>query len=163
MNEDLKSKLEKYQPIRVVLRINEGTVEGRVEHSFSMDWDATRANIFWSGKAYSILGEHQMDGVKWAKGNMNELDESQFLIDPLAEDSPIDVDWERWLAATDKFEKRNAKFTVKPHGVWMLRAKSAEAKLSNLQARYDSTAAALADERAVNNKIREIINHEDEE
>ena len=158
MHDDLKTKLERYLPIRMVVRLHEGKVQGRVEHSFSMDWDDKRVNVFWSGKAYSILGEHQLDGEKWAKSNINRYNADEFIIDPLAEDSPIEVDWEKWLAATQKFDKRNAPFVVRPHGVWQLRALAAERKLSELKPRYDTAIASLNEEREANNKIRTILN-----
>lgn len=163
MNEELKSKLERFLPIRMVVRIHEGKVQGRTEHSFGMDWDDKRVNVFWSGKAFSIVGEHQLDGISWAARNLNKFDVAQFVIDPLAEDSPIEVDWETWLAdasrkPVDKYTARNAPFTVKPHGTWQLRALSAERQYAELKPRYDSACKrgdSLDDQL---DKLRAIIN-----
>jgi hypothetical protein len=109
--EVLKHNLSRYLPIRVVIRHNEGVIQGLVENSFSLDWSATRVNIFWSGKAYSMLGEHDLNGIENAKHNAKAA--GDLVIDPLAEDSPIEIDWEKWLASTTKFDKRNAPFKVK--------------------------------------------------
>jgi hypothetical protein len=158
MNIETQEKLQRYLPIRVAVRLYESKVQGRVEHSFSMDWDDTRVNVFWSGKAYSILGEHQLDGVSWAAGNVNKYNMTEFVIDPLAEDSPIEVDWESWLAATDKFNKRNAKFKVKPHGVYLLRALAAERELAELKPRYESRGVALTELREKFEKLDAIMN-----
>lgn len=118
--QEIKEKLQRFLPIRCVVRQHnvDRKVMGLVEHSFCMDWSDNRVNIFWSGKAYSILGEHTLDGVEWASGNCTPTDgdlitPAEFVIDPLAEDSPIEVDWEKWLTATDKFTKRNAPFKTK--------------------------------------------------
>ena len=116
-------KLIRFMPIRVVLRRHaDGEIEGLVENSFSMDWSKQRVNIFWSGKAYSMLGEHMLDGVESAEYNCKKTEPDlftpeEFVVDPLAEDSPIEIDWEAWLNATDKFTKRNAPFKVKQHAV----------------------------------------------
>jgi len=157
MHDDLKAKLERYLPIRVVVKVKDGQVHGLVEHSFSMDWDPKRVNIFWSGKAYSILGEHDLDGISWAQKNAEEH-KDEYVFDPLAEDSPIEVDWEKWLAATDKFSKRNAPFTTKPQGAWQLRALTAERKLKIAEAHRDSYAESYREEAELNNKIRDILN-----
>lgn len=107
----IKHNLSHLLPIRVVVRITEdGKIEGLTENSFSMDWSPNRVNIFWSGKAYSILGEHNLDANRDAEHNAKEGD---LVIDPLAEDSPIEVDWAAWRAATSKYDKRNAPFTMR--------------------------------------------------
>lgn len=133
MNQEIKDKLERFLPIRIVVRIEDEKVQGLVEHSFAMGWDASRANVFWSGKAYSMLGEHQLDGIKSASCNAKSHKFTEFVVDPLAEDSPIDVNWEKWLAATEKFDTRNATFTVKQHGAYILRALAAERELANIK------------------------------
>lgn len=106
----LKHNLSRYLPIRVVVRNTDGLIEGLTENSFSMDWSKNRVNIFWSGKAYSILGEHILDGVANAKDNARNGD---LVIDPLSNESPIEVDWEKWLSSATKYDKRNAPFKVK--------------------------------------------------
>lgn len=164
ITQELQDKLARYLPIRMVVRVEEGKVQGRVEHSFSMDWDDGRVNVFWSGKAYSILGEHQLDGVKWANDNVNKqkFNEFEFVIDPLADDSPIDVDWETWLAATDKFSKRNAKFTVKPGAAFQLRAMAAEAELVKLRASYTWALNARDEAEDKLEKLEAILHPEDD-
>lgn len=158
MHDDLKAKLEPYFPIRMVVRIHEGKVQGKVEHSFSMDWDDGHVNVFWSGKAFSMLGEHQLNGEKWAKGNLNQWKTEEFLIDPLAEDSPIEVDWEKWIASTDKFNKRNAHFTVKPHGTWQLRAMAAERMYNELKPRFANVCTRNNELDDQLDKVRAIVN-----
>lgn len=106
----LKYNLSRLLPIRVVLRENEGKIEGLVENSFSMSWSDKVVNIFWSGKAYSMLGEHSLDAVADAQHNAKSDGK---VIDPLADDSPIEVDWEAWTKATTKFNQRNAPFKLK--------------------------------------------------
>lgn len=109
-------RLERFLPIRVVIRrYMDGQIEGLTEESFSMNWSKNRVNIFWSGKAYSILGEHVLDGVADANYNCKPTEgdlitPSEMVIDPLAPDSPIKIDWEKWLSATSKYDKRNAPF-----------------------------------------------------
>lgn len=106
----LKHDLSRYLPIRVVLRNEDGKLRGLIENSFSMDFSDTRVRIWWSGKAYSILGEHNLSGPEDAAHNAKPGD---LVLDPLAEDSPIEVDWEAWIKATGKFDKRNAPFKLK--------------------------------------------------
>lgn len=115
--EHLTKQLQPFLPIRVVLELQDGVIHGLTELSFAMQMDPKRVNIFWSGKAYSILGEHVVDGVSWADENCKP-NLGQVVVDPLSPDSPIEVDWERWLAAVtsptgSKFHKRNAPFTAK--------------------------------------------------
>jgi hypothetical protein len=140
LTDDTRAKLERYLPIRVVLSLgDDGRVLGLTEESFSMGREPDRVNLFWSGKAYSILGEHQLDGVKWAADNAKKPGDLVF--DPLAEDSPIEVDWERWLASTSKYDKRNARFAARPLGAHVLRAALAERDLARATASRDSWAA----------------------
>ena len=111
LSEVTKVYLEKFKPIRIVMREDESRqLKGLVEHSFAMDFDEKRTCIFWSGKAYSILGEHTLDGEKWAKENAKPGD---YVFDPLNSLCPVQIDWPTWLTATDKFSKRNAPFTLR--------------------------------------------------
>ena len=109
-------RLQRFLPIRVLVRVAEdGVLHGMTELSFSMGSDPKYVNIFWSGTAYSILGEFKMDGVRWAEENRSD---KWTVIDPLSPGSPIEVNWARWLDAVEsptgmKFDKRNAPFTVK--------------------------------------------------
>ena len=108
----LKYDLGRLMPLRCVIKRDEdGKIHGLTEESFSMGWETDRVNIFWSGKAYSILGEHVIDGVSTAQDNAERL--GGIIIDPLSPDSPIVIDWQKWRAATNKYDKRNAPFTTK--------------------------------------------------
>ncbi len=108
----LKYDLGRLMPIRCVIQTSEdGVITGLTEESFSMGWETNRVNIFWSSKAYSILGEHVIDGVKGAEENAERLGGE--VIDPLSPDSPIVIDWQKWRAATNKYDKRNAHFVIK--------------------------------------------------
>lgn len=103
--------LVRYLPIRVVLRKkDDGKLQGLVENSFSMDMSDTHVSIFWSGKAYSMLGEHNLNGITNAEHNAKSGD---LILDPLAEDCPITIDWDKWLNATTKYYQRNAPFKIK--------------------------------------------------
>lgn len=101
-----RTRLERFLPIRVVIRRHaDGTLEGLTEESWNLNWSANRVNIFWSGKAYSILGETTLDGVADAKHNCKAsrpdlFTPEELVIDPLTQDSPIAIDWVRWLNAT---------------------------------------------------------------
>jgi len=76
-----------------------------------MSMEKTHVRIWWSGKAYSNLGTtHDLNGIKHATDQAKEGD---LVIDPLADDSPITINWERWLAATTKYSQRNAPFKMK--------------------------------------------------
>jgi hypothetical protein len=107
----LPEGLVRFLPVRVLLRKGEdGTLEGYCEDSFSMSWVKNRARIYWSGTAYSNFGStHQLDAVKDIQ---QDVKEGYLVVDPIAEDSPIKVDWERWLKATGKYDKRNAHFKI---------------------------------------------------
>jgi hypothetical protein len=157
MTPEIQQKLERFKPIRMVVKSQDGKIQGRVENSFSMSWDTTRANVFWSGPAYSMLGEHTLDGEHWAKQNINEFALNEFIIDPLAEDSPIEVDWEHWLNATDKFNKRNALFNVKLNGEWVLRAKTAERELSIVKPQLESAYKRLDEASDTEQKLKAIL------
>jgi hypothetical protein len=105
------AELIRFLPIRVVLRKGaDGTMQGLCENSFSMSASPTNIRIWWSGKAYSILGEHHINGITDAEYNTKEGD---LMLDPLADDCPIEINWDRWLTATDKYSQRNAPFKLK--------------------------------------------------
>jgi hypothetical protein len=109
----LSERLQELAPIYAVFTVNkEGEIFGLVEESFSMSLSKERANIFWSGKAYSNLGTtHVLDGKKWAEENCRQ--QGYFMLDLLSQDCPIEIDFEGWLKAETKYYKRNAKFKVK--------------------------------------------------
>lgn len=103
-------------PYRVIVRKGEdGAYEGVTEESFCMATHKQRARLWWSGKAYSILGEHVINGVDDAKHNAKKP--GDVIYDPLAPDSIVRVDWPRRfnkdLPLKSKFSDRNAVFTVK--------------------------------------------------
>lgn len=108
--EVLKHDLSRFMPIRVVLREVDGKLHGLTEESFTMNVSDTHVRIWWSGKAYSFLGEHFLDGTEDAAHNAKPGD---LILDPLDESCPVKIDWERWASATTKYGKRNAPFTVK--------------------------------------------------
>jgi hypothetical protein len=130
--DEITEKLKPFLPLRVVLHVEGGTIRGLVEHSFSMNTDPKRVLIFWSGKAYSILGECTIDAVEDAAGNC-KTEEGQVVFDPLSPDCPIEINWEHWLTAFlgegSKFNKRNAPFTPRPLGTFVIRALLAEQAL----------------------------------
>ena len=114
-----QTRLERFFPVRVVIRRHaDGSLEGLTEESWNMNWSDKRVNIFWSGKAYSILGESVLDAEADARHNCNAtatpdlFTAEEMVIDPMAEDSPIVVDWKRWLNASHKYDKRNAHFVL---------------------------------------------------
>lgn len=107
----LKYNLSRYLPIRIVLRKGEDSkLQGLCEDSFGMSMSNYNVRIWWSGKAYSILGEHNINGIEDAGHNAKEGD---IILDPLLDDCPVEVNWEKWTTATTKYDKRNALFTVK--------------------------------------------------
>lgn len=107
----LKHDLSRFLPIRVVFRKDGDKLKGLIENSFSMDLSDTRVRIWWSGKAYSFLGEHDINGIEDAEQNSKSSDD--LIIDPFADDSPIDINWEEWFNADSKFRKRNAPFRLR--------------------------------------------------
>ena len=103
--------LVRFLPIRIVLRkTEEGKLQGLCEDSFSMSMSDHNVSIFWSGKAYSMLGEHNLDGIKNAEHNAKPGD---LILDPLSEDCPVVINWDKWLNATTKYAQRNAPFKEK--------------------------------------------------
>ena len=59
-NQETLAKLEKFRPIRIILKDGpDGKLLGITEESFSMGTSRERVCIFWSGKAYSMLGGAQ--------------------------------------------------------------------------------------------------------
>ena len=98
-------------PIRIVLRKNEdGKLQGLCEDSFSMSMSDYNVRIWWSGKAYSMLGEHNINGIKDAEHNAKEDD---LILDPLLDECPVEINWEKWTTATTKYSQRNALFKMK--------------------------------------------------
>jgi hypothetical protein len=116
----LKYNLSRLLPLRVVLKKVQiskpdntiiETWNGLCENSFSMGWMESRVRVWWSGKAYSMLGEHYINGIDDAKHNCR--DSGEIIFDPLSDDCPIEIDWEMWTKAKTKFDQRNAIMKVK--------------------------------------------------
>jgi len=104
-------RLAELAPLRIIVKKDEdGKYLGYCENSFSMSWETNRVNVCWSGVAYSNLGTtHTLDATN-TKGPAGVNCE---ILDPLSEDCPIRIDWERWLNATGKYDQRNASFKVR--------------------------------------------------
>lgn len=120
--------LDEFKPLRIIVRPTaDGSWEGLVEHSFSLDWSRTHVNMFWSGKAYSILGETKIDSVEWAHDNMTRktseysevrvpINDGRACFDPEDPACPIEVNlayWHESWAKRGKFDCRNAPFKVR--------------------------------------------------
>ncbi len=105
-----KDRLINLLPLRIVLKRTPEGIEGLTEESFSMGWEKNRVNIFWSGKAYSMLGEHVLDAEKDATHHRKPGEE---VWDPTDENCPVSINWTRWINATNKYDKRNAPFEPK--------------------------------------------------
>ncbi len=164
MDAKTQSTLSKFLPIRVIVSVgSDGQVRGMAEHSFSMEWMSAHVCIFWTGKANSIIGQLNVNGIDWANQNHDKKKLNQFVLDPLAEDSPIEVDWETWLTATEKFDKRNAPFTVKLHGAWQLRAVAAEAELLLLKSKFVTLEERADEAMSKLDKIQLMLSDPDNE
>lgn len=133
-------RLRRFLPIRVLVATEPGANHPKclIEHSFSMDWSADDCLLFWSGKAYSILGEHTLNAEREivAQQKFYAMKHPKWKvegIDPLSPESPIQVNWARWLAALEtngsKFGKRNAPYRLSDS----LILKEANANYSDVQ------------------------------
>lgn len=124
----LDKRLQRFRPMYVVLgRAPEDNAwRGRVENSFSMDWSEDRVRLWWSGVAYSFLGEHQISGLEDAKANCPGIGSGvikqhgwDYLVVDLEDpDCPVEVDFEEWLldmkqGVRRKYENRNPRFKIK--------------------------------------------------
>jgi hypothetical protein len=112
----LREKLAGYAPMRIILREKApGVYEGLTEETFYMEMSDTHVLVWWSGPAYSILGETKLNGIEDAEGYRVRDPEKDTLlvVDPLADDCPVEIDWLRWVQATSKYAKRNAPFRVR--------------------------------------------------
>lgn len=88
----------------IVLRRDkdQNSFRGLVEESFSMDWKEDAVRFWWTGKAYSILGEHQLDGRKDAEDQAQHYREkypaSEFVVFDVRDPQlPVTLDWDRYL------------------------------------------------------------------
>ena len=124
MSDDRREKIRQL-PVFIVLARQPGAnaVSGLIENSFSMDWSDDRVNMFWSGTAYSILGQHEIDGRENADFNCRKMAQTRptwelKVYDARADDCPVTIDWDRWIDAmlvgqARKFDARNAHFVMK--------------------------------------------------
>ena len=113
----IKIGLERFLPLRIILREQDGQLVGITEESFSMNAESTRVRIFWSGLANSIIGQFTINGIDDAASNMKDGD---FIFDPLDPLCPVEIDFRAWLVATgkgDKYSARNAPFTIKQKAI----------------------------------------------
>lgn len=107
----LKYDLARFLPLRIVMRKGDnGNLEGLVEYSFCLGTSSSDVRIWWSGKAYSMIGEHHINGINDAEHNTKPGD---LIFDPLAEDCPVEINWVAWRSATQKYGQRNAPFKLK--------------------------------------------------
>lgn len=96
---------------------------GIIERSFSMDINPERVLVYWTGKAYSFLGECVVDAKKDAEHLRDSMQpqypdadlEAWDLADP---DCPITIDEDAWIAdrrakPLRKFNARNAIFSMR--------------------------------------------------
>lgn len=113
ISEFVSAYLQKFAPLRIILTKN--CTHGYCEESFSMSESPDRVRVWWSGKAYSVLGEHYVDGISDAKYNAKDyLD--RLIFDPLDNLCPVEIDWVQWLFdmhTCNKYGARNAKFSKK--------------------------------------------------
>ena len=112
-----QERLARFLPVRAVIRRHaDGSLESLTEESWNMNWSKKRANIFWSGKSYSMLGEGVLDAQADAEHNCKKttapdlFTAQESVIDLMADDCPIAIDWKQWLNASHKYDKRNAHF-----------------------------------------------------
>ena len=111
---EMLERLIRNAPYRVILRRDkDGKITGLCENSFSMSWEPNRIYIYWSGKAYSNFGTtHQLEAISEAQANKDKYYQDAEIYDPFSDDCPIEIDWNRWLTATSKYDSRNAHFTT---------------------------------------------------
>jgi hypothetical protein len=118
--------LARISPLRIVMgKVKDGNALscGVVERSFSMDLDFDRVGVWWSGTASTIIGNVTIDAVEDADHHhayftRHHPDFEFVILDPLAEDCPIEVDITQWLAdlrigQRKKYEARNATWKIK--------------------------------------------------
>jgi len=99
------TKLRRLPLYAIVKRLGNGTILGFVEHSFSMGWSETRVNI--------QPGPWKPEYKKFFDDTLRR-NSGSFLVKLGTKKCPIKVDM-NWYALyeLDKFDFRNAQFTVK--------------------------------------------------
>ena len=117
--------IKRLSPLWVVLRQapGENGWHGLVENSFTMEWNSDRVCIFWTGIAYSILGEHCINGQDSAREQVEYYTKKHpdckiQAFDAQSPECPIEIDWDYWWEAMQagarrKYDSRNAKFKIK--------------------------------------------------
>lgn len=105
----------------VVLAIMPGknAWRGYVENSFDMGWEEDSVYVYWSGPYYwgnKAIGV--WDGEKNAKDAAKEIakanpDWTVEVFDLNADNCPVEINLDRYLRATNKYEMRNAKFSMR--------------------------------------------------
>ena len=123
MVDEIDQRLSRLLPIRCLIARTHGANRPKalVELSFNMDWSDRWALVFWSGTAYSILGEMKLNAETEVASQlnyyMNKHPDWEFtVVDPLAEDSPIKIEVDTWLKAQssgNKFRARNAPYELR--------------------------------------------------
>lgn len=149
----LEERLKSCSPMFAVLCVNsDGTLSGKVEHSFSMGKSLNRLNVFWSGTGYSFLGTHKIDGKSWAAQNCDKS-KGWFVVELNTEDCPVEVDWVSWLTADNKFARRNALFKMREGFDFSEQAKEA-AKREAFEQQHEEIMKSVS----VQDKAEEIYN-----
>lgn len=149
----LEEKVQSLSPMFAVVCVNpDGTLSGLVENSFAMSKSADRVNVFWSGRGYSMLGEHNLDGKSWAKQNCNPA-RGWFMVELGTENCPIEIDLVNWFQATSKYNKRNALFKMREGFDF-----SEEAKAAAVREAYDEKHKSIMELVEVRNRAEEVYN-----
>lgn len=125
-NETDEQLLERIKPLRIVMARRRGGntySHGVVEHSFGMDLNEERANVFWSGTAQSIIGQVRINAQEdaeyyFAHFSQKNPDMEFSILDPLDKNCPVEINIVQWLAdlrvgERNKYRARN--------GLWKIR------------------------------------------
>lgn len=122
--------MEKYPGyILLVKKPSENSYSGIVEGSFALDSNKDRTRFFWTGVAYFLGNQYDIDGKKDAQEMMDYYlkkypDWEIEMFDVENEDLPVTIDWEQWFkdnepnpntlsGVKNKFGARNVKFEMK--------------------------------------------------
>jgi hypothetical protein len=161
LNIDHQLRMAKMLPVRVILRVVDKKIVGVVKNATSKSESESAVYIFVSDSEQRMQGGLTLDAVADANFNHNPKNRTEFLFDPLDLDSPIDVDWSKWLDATTKYDKSNAHFTPKLHGTYMLRAQVAENELDLLRPVYDKMSNTIQGLETKLERIQRVITEDD--
>ncbi len=116
----------KFKPVFVVLTVKDDALYGIVEHSFTMGLAEGRANLFFSGGYWGLVGKEDADhhAEQYAKQYPKLKFKVWSIDDP---DLPIEIDWDRWKEAgspaktlsgvKNKYHARNVSFREKEKDV----------------------------------------------